>query len=131
MDRATAKEELKTREPDFLEKARQRVNGHISYICPSCGNGSGSTGDGIALDPHSNTKRYKCFVCGLSEDVIGLWKAHTGTKDDKEAFNSLYEYYGLTVESQPTTQEYFKTEYQKQTKNERYTHDSIHINTYI
>lgn len=130
MDRATAKEELKTREPDFLEKARQRVNGHISYICPSCGNGSGSTGDGIALNPHSKTKSYKCFVCGLSEDVIGLWKAHTGTKDDKEAFNSLYEYYGLTVESQPTTQEYFKTEYQKQAKNERYTHDSIHTNTY-
>ena len=49
MDRATAKEELKTREPDFLEPAKRKVNGHTTYICPSCGNGSGSNGDGIAL----------------------------------------------------------------------------------
>ena len=85
MDRQTAKEEIKGREPDFLQPARHKVNGHTSYICPSCGNGSGSSGDGIALDLHSpRAKRYKCFVCGLSEDVIGLWKLHKGTTDDKK-----------------------------------------------
>ena len=110
MDRVTAKEDIKNREPDFLEPARQKINGHTSYICPSCGNGSGSSGDGIALDPHSKRgKRYKCFVCGLSEDVIGLWKLHTGQTDDKEAFKSLYEYYGLQVDTKPTAQEDFRT----------------------
>ena len=32
MDRQTAKEEIKGREPDFLEKAKHKVNGHTSYI---------------------------------------------------------------------------------------------------
>lgn len=130
MDRETAKEELKSREPDFLEPAKRKVNGHISYICPACGNGSGSTGDGIALDPHNKRgKRYKCFVCGLSEDVIGLWKLHTGQTDDKEAFNSLYSYYGIQVDTRPTAQEDFR----KSTKSKPKMNDtqsSIHTNTY-
>lgn len=133
MDRETAKEEVKNREPDFLEPARQRVNGHATYICPSCGNGSGSTGDGIALDPHSKRgKRYKCFVCGLSEDVIGLWKLHTGQTDDKEAFKSLYEYYGIQVDSKPTAQEDFRNLNQS-TKSKPKVNDtqkSIHTDTY-
>ena len=131
MDRQTAKEEIKNREPDFLQPAKQRVNGHTSYICPSCGNGSGSSGTGIALDPKSTrARRYKCFVCGLSEDVIGLWKLHNGITDDREAFTSLYSYYGLEVDRKPTAREDFKPEYQNQAKNERYTHSSIHIDTY-
>ena len=109
MDRQTAKEEIKGREPDFLQPARHKVNGHTSYICPSCGNGSGSSGDGIALDIHSpRAKRYKCFVCGLSEDVIGLWKLHNGTTDDKKAFTELYSYYGIEIDSKPTAQEDFR-----------------------
>ena len=133
MDRVTAKEEIKNREPDFLEPARQKINGHTSYICPSCGNGSGSSGSGIALDPHNKRgKRYKCFVCGLSEDVIGLWKLHTGQTDDKEAFSSLYEYYGLQVDSKPTAQEDFKNlgESTKSKPKMNDTQKSIHTDTY-
>ncbi len=129
MDRQTAKEEIKNREPDFLEPAPKRVNGHITYICPSCGNGSGSSGTGIAIDPHANSKRYKCFVCGLSEDVIGLWKLHRGIEDNTEAFNTLYDYYGVTVESTRHTAREDFTEYQKQDKNERFTQDNIHNST--
>ena len=121
MDWQTAKEEVKNREPDFLERAKAKVNGRATYICPSCGNGSGSSGDGIAIDPHSKTPRYKCFVCGLSEDIIGLWKLHSGISDNTEAFNSLYDYYGIEIDSKPTAREDFKPEYQKQAKNERYT----------
>lgn len=130
MDRETAKEELKSREPDFLEPAKQKVNGHISYICPACGNGSGSTGDGIALDPHSKRgKRYKCFVCGLSEDIIGLWKLHTGQTDDKEAFNSLYSYYGIQADTRPTAQEDFRESTKSKPKMND-TQSSIHTTTY-
>lgn len=126
MDLNTSKEELKTREPDFLEPAKKKVNGHTTYICPNCGNGSGSSGDGIALDPHiTKAKRYKCFVCGLSEDIIGLWKIHRGTTDDREAFIELYNYYGLQIDSKLTVQENFKSENQKRAKNEQYTQDSI------
>ena len=131
MDRQTAKEEIKNREPDFLQPAKQKVNGHTSYICPSCNNGAGSSGTGIALDPkNTRSKRYKCFVCGLSEDVIGLWKLHKGITDDREAFTTLYDYYGLQVDSRPTAREDFKPEYQKQAKNERYTHTDIHTTVY-
>ena len=130
MDRQTAKEEAKNREPDFLERAKAKVNGKATYICPSCSNGSGSSGDGIALDPHSKTPRYKCFVCGLSEDIIGLWKLHSGISDNTEAFNSLYDYYGIEVDSKPTAQEDFREEYQKQAKNEQYTHNNIHTDIY-
>lgn len=130
MDRVTAKEDIKNREPDFLEPARQKINGHTSYICPSCGNGSGSSGDGIALDPHSKRgKRYKCFVCGLSEDVIGLWKLHTGQTDDKEAFKSLYEYYGVQVDSKPSAKEDFRESTKSKPKMND-TQKSIHTNTY-
>ena len=98
MDREIAKNELKKLEPNFLQAARKKVNGHISYICPNCGNGSGKTGDGIALDPHSkNGRHYKCFVCGINEDIIGLWKLHNNVSDDKKAFEGLYQYYSLPV----------------------------------
>lgn len=102
MNREEAKAELKTREPDFLTQAKKRVNGANSYICPSCGNGSGNNGTGIALDPKSKGgKRYKCFVCGINEDVIGLWKLAHNETDDKEAFNQLYNYYGITIDDTP------------------------------
>ena len=129
MDRETAKAEIKRQEPDFLERARQKVNGHYSYICPSCGNGSGSSGTGIALDPHSKTPRYKCFVCGLSEDVIGLWKIHTGIADDTEAFKGLYDYYSIEVDTPAQTAKKDFSEYQNQTKNEQYTDMSIRTAT--
>lgn len=119
MDRQTAKDEIKRSEPTFLKPARHKVNGHTSYICPKCGNGSGSSGDGIALDPHNEIKRYKCFVCGINEDIIGLWKLHTGTTDDKKAFDGLYDYYNINL-----------NENQKQAKSKQYTHNDIHTNTY-
>lgn len=129
MDRETAKAEIKKQEPDFLERARQKVNGRYSYICPSCGNGSGSSGTGIAIDPHNKTPRYKCFVCGLSEDVIGLWKIHTGITDDTEAFKGLYDYYGIEVDTPAQTAKKDFSEYQNQPKTEQYTDMSIHTST--
>ena len=130
MDRDTAKQEIKDREPDFLQPAKQKVNGRVSYVCPVCGNGSGSSGTGIALDPHTKgSKRYKCFVCGLSEDVIGLWKIHTGQKEDKEAFKSLYEHYGIQIDSQPTAQEKHRESTRSKPKMDD-TEREIHTNTY-
>lgn len=131
MDRFTAKAELKTREPDFLTPAKKKVNGAPTYICPACNNGTGKDGDGIALDPTSkNGKKWKCFSCGINEDIIGLWKLHTGITDDRTAFEELYSYFNITVDSsRPTAQEDFK-QYQKQAKNEQYTGKTIHTSTY-
>lgn len=102
MDRNEAKQELKQQEPHFLQVAKRKVNGVVSYVCPSCGNGSGVTGDGLALDVSSRAqgKHWHCFKCGLHEDVIGLWKKHTGHTDDQEVFKELYDYYGVAVDEQ-------------------------------
>ena len=131
MDRVTAKAELKTKEPDFLKPAKKKINGAPTYICPACNNGAGKNGDGIALDPTSkNGKKWKCFSCGINEDIIGLWKLHKGISDDREAFEGLYSYFNITVDSsRPTAQEDFK-QYQKQAKNEQYTATTIHTSTY-
>lgn len=131
MDRFTAKAELKTREPDFLTPAKKKVNGAPTYICPACNNGAGKNGDGIALDPTSkNGKKWKCFSCGMNEDIIGLWKLHKGISDDREAFEGLYSYFNITVDSsRPTAQEAFG-QYQKQAKNEQYTATTIHTSAY-
>lgn len=129
MDRTTAKEEVLGKEPIFLQPARHKVNGRTSYICPSCGNGSGNDGTGIAIDPHSRKPRYKCFVCGLNEDVIGLWKLQTGTGDDAEAFRSLYEYYGITIDSKPTAQEDFRENTKSKAKMND-TQENIHTDVY-
>lgn len=94
-------ERLKEQEPTFLREARKKVNGHVTYICPECGNGSGSSGDGIALDVKSagEWKRWKCFKCGMNENIMGLWKLHKNTSDDKEAMKELVEYYGISDSS--------------------------------
>lgn len=88
-------EDLKKREPFFLEAARKKVNGRRTWVCPKCGNGKGKDGDGISLDPNSkNTPHYKCFRCGLYGDVIDLFRYHKGFSDNSEAFKEFCNYFG-------------------------------------
>lgn len=88
-------EDLKKREPSFLEPARKKVNGRRTWVCPKCGNGKGKDGDGISLDPNSkNTPHYKCFRCGLYGDVIDLFRYHKGLSDNSEAFKEFCNYFG-------------------------------------
>ena len=100
MTREDAREELLTREPDFLEKADRKVNGHATYICPNCGNGKGKDNDGIALDTSSTTrhKHWKCFRCDIYADVLELWKLHTDISDNAEAFRTAYSHYDIFVD---------------------------------
>ena len=100
MNREEAREELLTREPDFLETAKRKVNGHVTYICPNCGNGKGKNGDGIALDTSSKSRfpHWKCFCCDLYADVLELWKLHTDISDNAEAFRTAYNYYDIFVD---------------------------------
>lgn len=101
MDREEAKNHIKTLEPDFLQKAKKKIKGQYTFVCPSCGNGSGTDGDGIIRYKSG----YKCFSCGLYEDNIGLWKLSQGITDDKEAFKTLYEHYNINID-QPARQEH-------------------------
>lgn len=128
MTREEAKLEVLNREPDFLTPAKQNVNGYKTYICPVCGNGSGSSGSGIARKIGGNgIPHRKCFKCELYEDNIGLWKLCKGITDDKEAFDSIYDYYGITVENGASTGgSGSMIENQNKPQNEQDTHSSIH-----
>ena len=100
MNREEARKELLTREPDFLEMAKRKVNGHNTYVCPNCGNGKGKDGDGIVLDTSSKSEfpHWKCFCCDLYADVLELWKLYTDISDNAEAFRMAYDYYNIFVD---------------------------------
>ena len=100
MTREEAREELLTREPDFLETAKRKVNGHVTYICPQCSNGKGKDGDGIVLDTSSKSRfpHWKCFCCDLYADVLELWKIDRDISDNAEAFRTAYNYYDIFVD---------------------------------
>lgn len=102
-DRLAAKEELLRQQPDFLTKAKKKVNGHQTYICPVCGNGSGKDGTGICLDISSKSifPHWKCFNCGLYGDVVELWKKANNLTDDNEAFTTAYSHFGIIVDDMP------------------------------
>lgn len=85
--------QLKMQEPFFLTTAPKHINGSVTYVCPRCGNGSGTSGTGIVLVPRTeNGKRWKCFVCGLCEDFIGLYMISYGV-GFREAINKLSEHF--------------------------------------
>lgn len=84
--------ELLIKDPLFLPRAKQ------GFICPNCGNGSGTEGTGINVTRDTkgtDHPRYKCFKCGINEDVIGLYMLHTGINDMRKAKYELFELYGL------------------------------------
>lgn len=87
--------ELLKKDPLFLPRAKK-----IGFICPNpkCGNGSGTEGTGINVTRDTkgtDHPRYKCFKCGINEDIIGLYMLHTGINDMRKAKYELFELYGL------------------------------------
>ena len=99
------------------------------YVCPLCGSGTGKSGTG-AFSIKNGTS-WKCFSCNAGGDIFDLYGAINGTTDHNEQLRGLSELYGVQVASyRPTAQEDFSPEYQNPTKNERYTHNSIHTSVY-
>lgn len=97
MTRDQAKQEIKSRYADYLPKARARVQGQPSYICPFCGSGSGKNGTGMNINPHGDGTQLKCHKCGFYGDVIDIYrKKHSVTMS--EAFNALCERFNIAVD---------------------------------
>ena len=65
------------------------------YICPVCGNGSGSDGTGVKLIK-GQSFRYKCFKCDTSGDVINFYAAEHHISNI-EAIAQVSALYGLEV----------------------------------
>lgn len=97
MNRTEAKDYIRQQDPFFLQKAKK-----TGYICPFCGNGSGSNGDGIVKDKKDPTgTHYKCFVCGQYVDIIDLVGAYYGIDqaDTSAKFSKAFEVFGIDVEN--------------------------------
>ena len=95
MNREQAKAEIKARYAEYLEPAKKRG----TYICPLCGNGTGSTGDGLAVDPHGDRLHLKCFNprCNFYGDLIELYQQQHGCTQ-QEAFSGLYSYFNISID---------------------------------
>ena len=65
------------------------------YVCPVCGNGSGSDGTGVKLIK-GQSFRYKCFKCDTSGDVINFYATEHHISND-EAIARVSVLYGLEV----------------------------------
>ena len=90
-----AKEEIKSRWLEVYPRDRQNTNPGI--ICPLCGNGSGSDGSGVKMDPHSKAHSLKCFKCGFSGDIIDLYQKAEG-KEFKDAVFDLADKLHITID---------------------------------
>ena len=79
------------------EQHLQRDRKGRGWICPLCGNGSGSDGDGLAEDkrhPH----HWKCFHCGFYGDMIELIAREHGIDGGSaEAFRAAREAYSIEL----------------------------------
>jgi len=87
-----------------LQRAKKTVQGKPTYICPLCGNGSGSEGDGITT---KDDIHYKCFKCGFYGDMIQLIAEENGITDpnSREAIDAARRAWGITVPAQTTRRE--------------------------
>lgn len=97
MNREQAAAEIKARYAEYLQPAKVKN----TYICPLCGNGTGSTGDGMRIDPHGNGQQLKCFKCGFYGDVVDLYQQeHNCTAG--EAFTALHNIFNITIDTEAT-----------------------------
>ena len=71
------------------------ANDRKSYICPECGNGSGSTGDGIKQSTLNGKLVWHCYRCGGHWSNVDLIALVTGTSptDTAELVKTLEEVY--------------------------------------
>ena len=97
MNREQAAAEIKARYTEYLQPAKVKN----TYICPLCRNGTGSTGDGMRIDPHGNGKQLKCFKCGFYGDIVDLYQQeHNCTAGD--AFTALRDRFNITIDAEAT-----------------------------
>ena len=93
MTEEQAKQTVLERYAEFLTPARKG-----GYICPQCGNGSGSDGTGAKINPKDPDKRHlKCQKCGFYGDTFEILKAQRGL-EFQEAFAAACEELGITVD---------------------------------
>lgn len=128
MDRQEAREKLKGQLRAYVESITKKSKGANMYVCPLCGSGTGSHSTG-AFSIKDGTS-WKCFSCNEGGDIFDLIGKYEGIADHSEQLKRAGELFGISIDPyRATAQEDFR-EYQNYTKNEQYTHKSIHTTDY-
>lgn len=78
----------------LMEKAKAKINGEDSYICPFCEHGKG--GDGIQLNKDG---KFHCFSCEKNGDAIDLYQQIRGVSDFNTALAAVATLYGLQIDA--------------------------------
>lgn len=101
--------EILMQEPTFLPlaKSKSRVNGHPTYICPECQNGTGQSknkrGEGLCINKKASADyhlKWICFNCGLKGDNIDLYQKANGITGYREAVRALSDFYKIPLDLQ-------------------------------
>lgn len=92
MDRDTARREIRASWKSLFPADRKQKG----IICPLCGNGQGSSGDGITENPN-RPGQLKCWKCGFTGDVIDLYRQRDGS-DYNAALNEAAADLGIIID---------------------------------
>ena len=109
MNREEAAQDVKSRYAEYLQPARKTVGGKPTYVCPLCGNGTGSSGDGMSVDPHGDGTQLKCFKCGFYGDLVDLYQQEHNCSTG-EAFKALYDRFNIRIDVEAARKPVERTE---------------------
>lgn len=88
-------------------------------ICPICGNGTGTSGDGIRENPNGKVGALKCFKCGFSGDVIDLIQQDTNNSANTFAEAAKYAADILNIQLDEQESDYLPVKRDIRPQNER------------
>lgn len=101
MEREQARQEIKRSWETILKamapRAKQKVNGKNSYVCPLCGHGE--HGDGLGWNPRSKDGLgLKCFgACDFTGDILDLYEKVNGV-DHNTALKACADMLHITID---------------------------------
>ena len=130
MDYSKAREELKPRLKDYVERTTAKSKGANMYVCPICGSGTGKSHTGAFSIDKKDPTRWKCFSCGRGGDLFDLIGEVEHISEPLAQLQRAGELYGIDLQSGNTRREAYKEVAQNQPKSEQHTHMDIHTDTY-
>lgn len=131
MDTKETREQLKGHLKEYVEMITEKSKGANMYVCPLCGSGTGQHGTGAFSIKDGIS--WKCFSCGESGDIFDLIGKKEGITEYKEQLQRAGELFNINTapyKAAPQTDYKSAPRNQKQDKNEQYTQQHIHNNTY-
>ena len=130
MDYTKAREELKPRLQEYVERITEKSQGPYMYICPICGSGTGKNHTGAFSINAKDPTRWKCFSCGASGDIFDLIGQVEKIEAPEEQLKRAADLFGLDITGKGGEQGAYKKGSQNQPESEQYTHNSIHTTAY-